>query len=234
MPHNLEIKVKVASLAPYRRRIAAAPGCERAAVLRQADHYFHVARGYLKLRVVRGGTSELIFYERQKRKGARESRYLTWPVGDPNTALRLLTAALGVETVVRKTREVYLVDGARIHLDRVAGLGTFIEIEVLMERAGRRSAQLMRQLCERLRLPRKTTPGSVQGPVSPKRVDILQSCDLAKYEVRSTKYEVRTWRCPSRIGLSCVARLQLKRGQSCRWPATHTSGRAGGLGQRAR
>jgi predicted adenylyl cyclase CyaB len=110
--------------------------------------------------VVRGGASELIFYERPKRQGARESRYLKWPVSDPAMALRLLTSALGVETVVRKTREVYLVDGARIHLDRVAGLGAFIEIEVLMERAGRRSARLMRELCERLRLPKKTTPGS--------------------------------------------------------------------------
>jgi predicted adenylyl cyclase CyaB len=160
VPQNLEIKVKVDALAPYRRRIATFPGCGQAAVLRQADHYFHVARGYLKLRVVPGGASELIFYERPKRKGARESRYLKWPVGDPATALRLLSAALGVETVVRKTREVYLVDGARIHLDRVAGLGTFVEIEVLMERAGRGSARLMRELCERLRLPKATTPGS--------------------------------------------------------------------------
>jgi predicted adenylyl cyclase CyaB len=160
MPQNLEIKVKVTSLAPYRRRIAAFPGCSRAVVLRQADHYFHVARGYLKLRVVHGGASELIFYERPKRKGARESRYLKWPVDDPATALRLLSAALGVETIVRKTREVYFVDGARIHLDRVAGLGTFVEIEVLMERAGRRSAGLMRELCDRLQLPETTTPGS--------------------------------------------------------------------------
>ncbi len=160
MPRNLEIKVKVEALAPYRRRIAAAPGCGRAGVLRQADHYFHVASGYLKLRVVRGGASELIFYERPKRQGARESRYLKWPAPDPDAALRLLTAALGVETVVRKTREVYLVDGARIHLDRVAGLGTFIEIEVLTERAGPGSARLMRELCERLRLPSASTPGS--------------------------------------------------------------------------
>ena len=160
MPSNLEIKVKVASLAPYRRRLANLDGCRRAAVLRQADHYFHVPRGYLKLRIVAGGVSELIFYERPRRPGARESRYLKWPAPDPVAALRLLTAALGVETVVRKTREVYLVDGARIHLDRVAGLGTFVEIEVLIERAGRGSARLMRELRERLRLPATSTAGS--------------------------------------------------------------------------
>ncbi len=201
MLRNLEIKVEVESLVPYRRRLAGLAGCERAAVLRQADHYFRVARGYLKLRVVHGGTSELIFYERPKRQGARESRYLKWTVDAPrrvqaqgpgseaqasglkaqaprdvDAVLEILSAAFGVETVVRKTREVYLVDGARIHLDRVAGLGTFIEIEVMTERAGRRSARLMRDLRERLQLPETSTPGSYR--------DLLRrsghtSCDCA-------------------------------------------------------
>lgn len=160
MPRNLEIKIKVTSLAPYRRHLAARESCERTAMLRQADHYFHVRRGYLKLRVVPGGTSELIFYERPRRRGTRESRYTTWRVDEPGAALRLLAAALGVEAIVRKTREVFLVDGARIHLDRVAGLGTFVEIEVLMERAGRGSARLMQQLCDELELPATSTPGS--------------------------------------------------------------------------
>jgi adenylate cyclase class IV len=76
-------------------------------------------------------------------------------------------SALGVETVVRKTREVYLMDGARIHLDRVAGLSTFVEIEVLMERAGRGSARLMRELCERLRLPAASMTGSYRDLLNP-------------------------------------------------------------------
>ena len=176
MPSNLEIKVKVASLAPYRRRLANLDGCQRAARLRQADHYFHVPHGYLKLRVVAGGVSELIFYRRPKRPGARQSRYSKWTVEAPrrgkgsgseaqadrnvDAVLGILSAALGVETVVRKTRDVFLVDGARIHLDRVAGLGTFVEIEVLIERAGRGSARLMRELCEHLKLPKAATPGS--------------------------------------------------------------------------
>lgn len=160
MPKNLEIKVKVDSLPPYRRRLAAMPGCRRAAVLRQSDHYFRVARGYLKLRVVRGGTSELIFYERPKRRGTRESHYLKWRVEHPRPALRLLTASLGADVVVRKTREVFLTRGARVHLDRVAGLGAFVEIEVLMERAGRNSGRLMQRLVDGLRLPDESTPGS--------------------------------------------------------------------------
>jgi adenylate cyclase class IV len=179
MPRNLEIKVKVTSLAPYRRRAAALPGCWKEAMLRQADHYFRGARGYLKLRVVGGGVSELIAYRRPKRMGARQSRFLVWPVEDPGAALRVLTAALGVETTVRKTREVWLLDDARLHLDRVAGLGTFVEIEVLMERAGRRSAGLMRDLCEYLQLPAETTAGSYR--------DLLRKRMWRPRKVRSTK-----------------------------------------------
>ena len=45
-------------------------------------------------------------------------------------------------------------------LSRVAGLGTFVEIEVLMERAGRCSARLMRELRDSLQLPAASMPGS--------------------------------------------------------------------------
>ena len=160
MPRNLEIKVKVDSLVPYRRRAAALPGCRKAGVLRQTDRYFRGARGYLKLRVVAGGVSELIAYERPKRRGVRESRFVTCPVEAPGATGRVLTAAFGADAVVKKTRELFLLDDARIHLDRVSGLGAFVEIEVLTERAGGRAAGLMRDLCEYLQLPAETTPGS--------------------------------------------------------------------------
>jgi predicted adenylyl cyclase CyaB len=169
MPRNLEIKVAVASLAPYRRRLAALDGCRRAGVLRQADHYFGGVSGYLKLRVIDGVAGELIAYRRPRRAAARESRYVKWEVDDPRGARRVLAAALGVEAVVRKTREVWLTDGARIHLDRVAGLGAFVEIEVLVERAGRRPAARMRELRERLRLPARAVPGSYRDLLRPPR-----------------------------------------------------------------
>jgi hypothetical protein len=62
MPTNLEIKVRVPSLAPFRRRLVALPYCRRMPVLRQRDHYFRARRGYLKLRIVSDAASELIFY----------------------------------------------------------------------------------------------------------------------------------------------------------------------------
>lgn len=42
----------------------------------------------------------------------------------------LLSEALGVLGVVRKERLLYLVGQTRVHLDRVDGLGDFMELEV--------------------------------------------------------------------------------------------------------
>jgi len=160
MPRNLEIKVRVDSLAPYRRRLGALPAYRRLAVLRQSDHYFRTPRGYLKLRVVKGGLSELIYYVRPRRRGARQSVFSRWRVEDPPSALRLLTAALGIDAVVRKTREVLVRDGARIHLDRVAGLGLFVEVEVMVEHGIRQASRLMERTLDDLQLPPASTPGS--------------------------------------------------------------------------
>lgn len=160
MPTNLEIKVKVPSLAPFRRRLVALPHCRRMTVLRQRDHYFRARQGYLKLRIVSDGASELIFYERSRRHGARQSRYARWPVADPRALIRLLTNALGLDAVVGKTREVFLIENARIHLDRVAGLGTFIEIEVIVQQGIAQARTLMDELLRTLHLSRGASVGA--------------------------------------------------------------------------
>jgi adenylate cyclase class IV len=45
----------------------------------------------------------------------------------------VLAAALGVRGEVRKRRELVLVGQTRVHLDVVEGLGTFVELEVVLE-----------------------------------------------------------------------------------------------------
>ena len=42
-----------------------------------------------------------------------------------------MTNALGVLTVVDKTREIYFIDNVKFHLDSVKDLGTFVEIEAI-------------------------------------------------------------------------------------------------------
>ena len=51
---------------------------------------------------------------------------------EPTGLKRLLEASLGVRAIVDKRRSVYLYENVRIHLDRVRGLGNFIELEAVM------------------------------------------------------------------------------------------------------
>jgi predicted adenylyl cyclase CyaB len=80
------------------------------------------------------GTAELVQYERQENLNERWSRYRKVEVSDAAVLKAAMTEALGVLTVVRKTRRLYLYKGARIHLDSVDGLGSFIEFEVPADR----------------------------------------------------------------------------------------------------
>jgi len=109
-------------------------------------------RGRLKLREFADGTGELIFYERPDQPGPKLSQYDRSPCPDALAVLRALSAALGVRGVVKKRRHVVLVGNTRIHLDEVEGLGSFVELEVVLRdsdsvSAGERTvADLLRAL----------------------------------------------------------------------------------------
>ena len=51
---------------------------------------------------------------------------------DPQVLKEILTKTLGVTGVVRKTRTLYLIGQTRVHIDEVEGLGTFLELEVVL------------------------------------------------------------------------------------------------------
>ena len=108
---------------------ALALGAEDHGELRQRDTYFAAPHGRLKLREQEPGGAELIAYERPDAAEARESRYRITPVADPATTAEALDAALGTVVVVDKRRRLLLWEGVRIHLDRVGGLGDFVELE---------------------------------------------------------------------------------------------------------
>jgi len=129
MPVNLELKARIASLEAAEARARAA-GAGFRDTLSQVDTYFRVAHGRLKLREQKGGPSELIYYERAEDTAERWSSYEKEPVAEPEALTRMLSRALGVLAVVAKERRLYLYRGARIHLDEVRGLGSFVEFEV--------------------------------------------------------------------------------------------------------
>ena len=47
------------------------------------------------------------------------------------TFLHLLTNALEQKVVVDKQREIYFIDNVKFHIDKVQGLGNFVEIEAI-------------------------------------------------------------------------------------------------------
>ena len=46
-----------------------------------------------------------------------------------------------VEAIVEKSRELYLYDGTRIHLDKVKSLGVFLELETVVDERGEEDAE---------------------------------------------------------------------------------------------
>jgi homotetrameric cytidine deaminase len=104
-------------------------GAEDRGVIRQRDTYFRAREGRLKLREEEPGGATLVQYERPDDAAARESRYRLVPVADPDALREALGAALGTLVVVDKARHLLLWEGVRIHLDRVEGLGSFVELE---------------------------------------------------------------------------------------------------------
>ncbi|HEY7982958.1 MAG TPA: class IV adenylate cyclase [Ktedonobacterales bacterium] len=134
---NVELKVArdAASLARA-RALALAAGAAPAGLLRQTDTYFHTPRGRLKLRqITEDGQSEravLIGYARGDVAGARESEYRIVAIEDALGLIALLGATLGERAQVVKRRELLLLRHTRIHLDTVARLGEFVELETLV------------------------------------------------------------------------------------------------------
>jgi predicted adenylyl cyclase CyaB len=132
MPANVEIKAKVGNRARLKALVEAlvrTPG----QLIVQEDTFFAVPRGRLKLRKFSSNSAELIYYEREDSPGPRGSRYSISRTPEPDSLRTVLQMSLGVRGVVSKMRTLYLVGQTRIHLDEVEGLGSFVELEVVMQ-----------------------------------------------------------------------------------------------------
>ena len=151
---NIELKARCADLVAA-RAAAERIGARFQATLNQIDTYFHVPHGRLKLREIDGGVrAELIGYDRPDDIAARASDYRVVRVTDAADLKASLAAALGVRGEVRKRRDLFLWRNVRIHLDRVEGLGSFIEFEAVVSAHDDepRSRQNLQQLAEALRI----------------------------------------------------------------------------------
>jgi predicted adenylyl cyclase CyaB len=131
MATNIEIKAKARD--PERlRALAEAVSDTPPRVIPQRDVFFYTSQGRLKLRILAPSQGYLVYYERVDASGPRASDYYVSATSDPQSLEHILSAALGVRGQVHKVRTLYLVGHTRIHLDKVEGLGHFVELEAVL------------------------------------------------------------------------------------------------------
>jgi predicted adenylyl cyclase CyaB len=131
MARNVEIKARIQSIEALAERISAIAD-EGPIEMLQDDTFFTCARGRIKLRALSATEGQLIFYQRPNEKGPKESSYIISPVAAPDSLREALSLAYGQVGRVRKHRTLYVVGRTRVHLDRVEGLGQFVELEVVL------------------------------------------------------------------------------------------------------
>jgi predicted adenylyl cyclase CyaB len=132
MPSNIEIKAVLSNRAAAEAVAARLSGAPPQ-TFQQEDFFFHCDGARLKLRILQPNHGELIRYERDDIADACRSRYLIARTADPKILLDILTATLNRTGVVKKTRTLYFIGQTRVHLDRVEGLGEFLELEVVLQ-----------------------------------------------------------------------------------------------------
>lgn len=151
MPRNVEIKARVERVEALAARAAALADAGPTEIA-QDDTFFSCGTGRLKLRQFADGAGELIFYQRANQQGPKESFYMIARTEHADALRAVLSHAYGQAGRVVKHRTLYVAGRTRIHLDRVAGLGEFLELEVVLEdgerpEAGVRTAhEVMAQL----------------------------------------------------------------------------------------
>jgi predicted adenylyl cyclase CyaB len=151
MSRNIEIKARIKAVSALYEKAALLADAGPTDIV-QEDVFFNCDRGRLKLRSFADGSGELIFYRRRDQAGLKESFYIRSPTTSPGSLCEALNLAYGEVGRVKKQRTLFLVGRTRVHLDRVEGLGDFLELEVVLrdeedaDIGVREAHELMRQL----------------------------------------------------------------------------------------
>lgn len=155
---NVEIKARCGDHEGI-RRILKAKNARFVGLDHQVDTYFLTGSGRLKLRE---GTIEnnLIWYQRPDRAGPKTSQCILYKTEKGSALKNILQETMGVMVVVDKEREIYFIDNIKIHLDRVKGLGTFLEIEAQSE-LGDKTEDFLKSQCKGLMEELGTSPGDL-------------------------------------------------------------------------
>ncbi len=132
---NVEFKAELRE-PKIARAVARSLGATLVATLDQTDTYFRVVSGRLKRREsLIDGQPEPVEYIRYERDDRSPPRISTFQImSEEEFRERFGALPMPEWVIVRKRREVFMLDNVRIHLDSVEGLGWFIEFEALVTR----------------------------------------------------------------------------------------------------
>ncbi|MCP4548140.1 MAG: class IV adenylate cyclase [bacterium] len=128
---NIEIKARVVNPDELQARLETLTS-STPEVIDQSDSFYNCANGRLKLRRFAGGHGELIQYHRPDSEAPGASTYQLVPCDDPEALHSALAAAYGCRGWVNKRRLLFMIGQTRVHLDMVEGLGSFLELEVVL------------------------------------------------------------------------------------------------------
>jgi len=132
MAQNIELKIKLDNFSGV-TEILHQNNIKLETILRQRDIYYNNKNGLLKLRIY-NGTGELIFYQRNEDQKDRVSNYHLLKV-DPKYAEDFFSKLFEIEVEVVKERRLYIYNNTRIHLDEVDKLGSFLELETVVNKS---------------------------------------------------------------------------------------------------
>ena len=131
MAKNLEFKVRFDSLDSLQLKLEELKATH-CGTINQVDTYFENPKGRLKLRETdKSGEDWLIYYERPNTLESRYSIYQLCKIDESSVLKELLTTALGIKTIIKKQRVLWMYQNTRIHLDTVVDLGEFVELETV-------------------------------------------------------------------------------------------------------
>ena len=146
---NIEIKARLCDL-DAAAEVARALGARDSGTERQVDWYFRVPRGRLKLRRSSRTGDQLVIYLRPDERGPCRADYEVIPVRPDGRTRELFEEVFGIDVVVEKKRHLFVLENTRIHLDQVARLGSFLELEAVHAHGDEGALAASREHVERL------------------------------------------------------------------------------------
>lgn len=141
---NIEIKARCTEPEKI-RKLLIGRGADFKGVDNQTDTYYKVPKGRLKLR--QGNIeNSLIFYKRPDQAGPKQADVRLFMLDKESALSEVMSSALEVLVLVKKKREIYLLENVKFHIDEVDSLGSFVEIEAI-DAQGRIGTEKLTQQC---------------------------------------------------------------------------------------